>query len=123
MKSYPAQLSLTTLICLMGALEGAIVTLIIEHSNASIWVIPKGPTLCAVLYGVSHFHNIRFFHQFFQIEFPRKEKLAQKYHLLKEHLGKGIQNFEYFVNMKWVVKTLLAIRTDCNIYFWEDFFQ
>ncbi|KAJ9684189.1 hypothetical protein PVL29_016599 [Vitis rotundifolia] len=50
-KSYPAQLSLTTLICLMGALEGAIVTLIIEHSNASIWVIPKGPTLCAVLYG------------------------------------------------------------------------
>lgn len=61
----------------MGALEGAIATIIIKHGNSSIWVIDKGPILGAVFYAVSYFQNVRFFHQFFQIDLPRTEKLEK----------------------------------------------
>ena len=61
MKSYPAHLSLTTLICLMGALEGALVTFAMERGNVSIWILRKGPTLFVVLYGVSYFSYVKVF--------------------------------------------------------------
>lgn len=52
LKLYPAELSLTALICLMGALEGAVATFILEH-NMSVWVIGWDSRLLAAGYSVS----------------------------------------------------------------------
>ncbi|VVA13620.1 PREDICTED: WAT1-related [Prunus dulcis] len=49
LKLYPAELSLTALICLMGALEGAVATFILEH-NMSVWVIGWDSRLLAAGY-------------------------------------------------------------------------
>ncbi|XP_059290300.1 WAT1-related protein At2g39510-like [Lycium ferocissimum] len=39
MKTYPAALSLTCLICSSGALQGTVLTLVAERGNTSIWAI------------------------------------------------------------------------------------
>ncbi|KAM0971601.1 hypothetical protein ACFX13_019784 [Malus domestica] len=49
LKLYPAELSLTALICLMGALEGAVATFVVEHSM-SVWVIGWDSRLLAAAY-------------------------------------------------------------------------
>ncbi|OMO96958.1 putative Auxin-induced protein 5NG4 [Corchorus olitorius] len=51
-KSYPAKLSLTALICTMGAVEGAILALAVERNDTSVWQIHLDSKLIAVLYGV-----------------------------------------------------------------------
>ncbi|XVF23842.1 hypothetical protein REPUB_Repub13aG0074500 [Reevesia pubescens] len=50
LKSYPAALSLTTLICLMGAIEGAIIALVMEKGNAAAWSIHWDSKLLAAVY-------------------------------------------------------------------------
>ncbi|OMO58901.1 Drug/metabolite transporter [Corchorus capsularis] len=50
-KSYPAKLSLTALICTMGAVEGAILALAVERNDTSVWQIHLDSKLVAVLYG------------------------------------------------------------------------
>ncbi|KAI3520022.1 hypothetical protein L1887_09243 [Cichorium endivia] len=50
LKKYPAQLSLTTLICMMGALQGTVMTLLIEKGKTSIWSINWDTKLFATLY-------------------------------------------------------------------------
>ncbi|KAM7486169.1 hypothetical protein LguiA_002178 [Lonicera macranthoides] len=55
LKTYPAELSLTTLICGGGTLQGAILTLIVEKGNTSIWFIHFDTKLLAALYSVSDF--------------------------------------------------------------------
>ncbi|KAI3817742.1 hypothetical protein L1987_11540 [Smallanthus sonchifolius] len=50
LKEYPAQLSLTTLICMMGALQGTIVTLIIEKAKSGIWSMQNETEIVATLY-------------------------------------------------------------------------
>ncbi|XP_076908289.1 WAT1-related protein At2g39510-like [Bidens hawaiensis] len=50
LKEYPAQLSLTTLICAMGALQGTIVTLIIEKAKSGIWSMQTETEIAATLY-------------------------------------------------------------------------
>ncbi|KAJ0764340.1 putative EamA domain-containing protein [Helianthus annuus] len=50
LKEYPAQLSLTTLICTMGALQGTIVTLIIEKAKFGIWSMQTETEIVATLY-------------------------------------------------------------------------
>ncbi|KAI3793365.1 hypothetical protein L1987_35983 [Smallanthus sonchifolius] len=50
LKKYPAQLSLTTLICMMGALQGTVMTLIIERAKKDIWSINWDAKLFATLY-------------------------------------------------------------------------
>ncbi|XP_021806564.1 WAT1-related protein At1g21890 [Prunus avium] len=49
LKLYPAELSLTALICLMGALEGAVATFVLERSM-SVWVIGWDSRLLAAGY-------------------------------------------------------------------------
>ncbi|KAK1415588.1 hypothetical protein QVD17_31371 [Tagetes erecta] len=51
LKSYPVELSLTTLVCLMGMLEGSIVTVVAEWANASIWSINWDIKLFVAVYG------------------------------------------------------------------------
>ncbi|KAL3619293.1 hypothetical protein CASFOL_036863 [Castilleja foliolosa] len=51
LKAYPAGLSLTSLICMAGALEGAVLTLVVERSNAAIWSIGWDSQLLAYVYG------------------------------------------------------------------------
>ncbi|KAL3833495.1 hypothetical protein ACJIZ3_008231 [Penstemon smallii] len=51
MKSYPAGLSLTTLICSTGALEGVVLTFMVERSNLAIWSIGWDAKLLAYAYG------------------------------------------------------------------------
>ncbi|KAA8539429.1 hypothetical protein F0562_026121 [Nyssa sinensis] len=51
LKSYPAELSLTSLICMMGALQGTALTLIVEKGNTAIWSIHWDTKLIAALYG------------------------------------------------------------------------
>lgn len=50
LKEYPAQLSLTTLICMMGALQGTVITLIVENGKSGIWAMHKETELVATLY-------------------------------------------------------------------------
>ncbi|KAL3645687.1 hypothetical protein CASFOL_010867 [Castilleja foliolosa] len=51
LKAYPAGLSLTSLICMAGALQGAALTLVVERSNAEIWSIGWDIKLLAYVYG------------------------------------------------------------------------
>nr|GEV50087.1 WAT1-related protein At2g39510-like [Tanacetum cinerariifolium] len=51
LKSYPAELSLTTLVCMMGTLEGSVLALVAEGANASIWSVDWDIKLFAALYG------------------------------------------------------------------------
>uniref|UniRef100_A0A251RVJ6 WAT1-related protein n=2 Tax=Helianthus annuus TaxID=4232 RepID=A0A251RVJ6_HELAN len=50
LKSYPAELSLTTLVCMIGALEGSILAVVAEGANASIWSIDWDVKLFAAIY-------------------------------------------------------------------------
>ncbi|KAK6234170.1 hypothetical protein QUC31_006576 [Theobroma cacao] len=50
LKSYPAELSLTTLVCFMGAIEGTIVALVMEGGNAAAWSIHWDSKLFAAVY-------------------------------------------------------------------------
>ncbi|KAL9418866.1 hypothetical protein AB3S75_036756 [Citrus x aurantiifolia] len=51
LKSYPAELSLTALICFMSSVEGTILTLAIERGNTGIWLLHFDAKLLAVIYG------------------------------------------------------------------------
>ncbi|KVH99961.1 WAT1-related protein At2g37460-like [Cynara cardunculus var. scolymus] len=50
LKSYPAELSLTAWICLLGTAEGAIVAMIMERGKTAVWAIKWDTTLLATLY-------------------------------------------------------------------------
>ncbi|KAM0045428.1 putative EamA domain-containing protein [Helianthus debilis subsp. tardiflorus] len=50
LKSYPAELSLTVWICVMGTIEGALVALIMERGNTAVWALKWNTSLIAVLY-------------------------------------------------------------------------
>ncbi|KAF4377729.1 hypothetical protein F8388_011482 [Cannabis sativa] len=52
LKLYPAELSLTAWICLMGVLEGGIVTFVFEH-DMHVWVLGWDSRLLAAVYSVS----------------------------------------------------------------------
>ncbi|KAH0469146.1 hypothetical protein IEQ34_002378 [Dendrobium chrysotoxum] len=49
-KNYPAQLSLTTLVCFMGTLQAIVVTLVMEKNNSSAWRIGWDMNLLAAAY-------------------------------------------------------------------------
>ncbi|THG00271.1 hypothetical protein TEA_026297 [Camellia sinensis var. sinensis] len=51
LKSYPAELSLTTLICMLGTLQGTILTLLVERGNMAIWSLSWDTKLICALYG------------------------------------------------------------------------
>lgn len=50
---YPAELSLSSLICLMGVVEGAAVSLVMER-DMSVWRIGFDSRLLAAVYSVSN---------------------------------------------------------------------
>ncbi|KAL4333039.1 hypothetical protein GQ457_07G018220 [Hibiscus cannabinus] len=50
-KSYPAELSLTALICFAGTVEGSIVALAMEAGNAAVWSVHLDVKLLAAVYG------------------------------------------------------------------------
>lgn len=50
LKTYPAELSLTALICLMGTLEGTAVALVMEKGRLSPWIIGWDANLLAAVY-------------------------------------------------------------------------
>ncbi|KAL0447969.1 UNVERIFIED_CONTAM: WAT1-related protein [Sesamum latifolium] len=50
LKSYPAGLSLTALICMAGALQGTALTLVAEKGNTVIWTIRGDTKLLAYVY-------------------------------------------------------------------------
>ncbi|KAG4970463.1 hypothetical protein AAZX31_13G116000 [Glycine max] len=53
LKTYPAELSLSAWICLMGTIEGAAVALIMERGNPSVWSLKLDmKLLCAVYTGI-----------------------------------------------------------------------
>lgn len=52
LQTYPAELSLTAWICLMGTAEGAIVALVMERGNAAAWSINWDTKFLAALYSV-----------------------------------------------------------------------
>ncbi|MBA0725727.1 hypothetical protein Golax_022289, partial [Gossypium laxum] len=51
LKSYPAKLSLTAVICIMGTFEGTILAFAVEWRNPSVWHIGFDSKLIASLYG------------------------------------------------------------------------
>ncbi|GFP99304.1 wat1-related protein at2g39510 [Phtheirospermum japonicum] len=51
LKSYPAGLSLTALICTLGTLLGTIVTFLAERGNTSVWALGWDAKLLAYVYG------------------------------------------------------------------------
>ncbi|GAB2300504.1 hypothetical protein Dimus_034547 [Dionaea muscipula] len=50
LKTYPAELSLTAWICLMGTLEGTALALVMERGNSSAWAIGWDTRLLAAVY-------------------------------------------------------------------------
>ncbi|GMN51757.1 hypothetical protein TIFTF001_020907 [Ficus carica] len=54
LKKYPAELSLTAWICLMGVLEGGVVTLVFER-DMHVWVLGWDSRLLAAVYSVSSY--------------------------------------------------------------------
>lgn len=50
LQSYPAEMSLTALICMAGTIEGAIIALVMERGNASIWALHLDSQLLAYVY-------------------------------------------------------------------------
>ncbi|OIW20317.1 hypothetical protein TanjilG_08291 [Lupinus angustifolius] len=48
--TYPAELSLTSLICLLGSIEGAVVAMIMERGNSSVWFVKWDIKLVAIIY-------------------------------------------------------------------------
>ncbi|KAE8735161.1 WAT1-related protein [Hibiscus syriacus] len=50
LKSYPAELSLTALICLAGTIQGSIVALIMDAGNPTVWYIHFDSKLLAAVY-------------------------------------------------------------------------
>ncbi|KAG8645079.1 hypothetical protein MANES_10G034600v8 [Manihot esculenta] len=50
LKTYPAELSLTALICLMGTIEGSIFAVIMERGNPSAWSLHFDSRLLAAVY-------------------------------------------------------------------------
>ncbi|KAI3731082.1 hypothetical protein L1987_62265 [Smallanthus sonchifolius] len=50
LKSYPAELSLTALVCMIGSLEGSVLAVVVERANASIWSINWDIKLFAAIY-------------------------------------------------------------------------
>ncbi|CAI0426790.1 unnamed protein product [Linum tenue] len=50
LQTYPAELSLTALICLMGTVEGAIVALVMERGNPQVWALNWDTKLLAAVY-------------------------------------------------------------------------
>ncbi|GLT73027.1 hypothetical protein SLA2020_449150 [Shorea laevis] len=50
LRTYPAELSLTAWICLLGSMEGAVVALVMERGNTAIWSINWDVKLLAALY-------------------------------------------------------------------------
>ncbi|XWS75006.1 hypothetical protein CRYUN_Cryun01aG0047900 [Craigia yunnanensis] len=51
LKSYPAKLSLTALICTMGMVEGTILAFAVEWHNTSVWLVHLDSKLIAPVYG------------------------------------------------------------------------
>ncbi|GFP99940.1 wat1-related protein at2g39510 [Phtheirospermum japonicum] len=51
LKLYPAGLSLTTMVCSLGAFIGAIVTFLAERGNTSMWALGWDAKLLACVYG------------------------------------------------------------------------
>ncbi|CAL0326827.1 unnamed protein product [Lupinus luteus] len=50
LEAYPAELSLTAWICLLGTVEGGIVALVMERGNPSIWSLTWDTRLLAAVY-------------------------------------------------------------------------
>ncbi|XP_022977879.1 WAT1-related protein At2g37460-like [Cucurbita maxima] len=50
LKAYPAELSLTAWICLLGTAEGTVLALVMERGNAAVWSIGWGTKLLAAVY-------------------------------------------------------------------------
>lgn len=50
LETYPAELSLTAWICLMGTLEGGVVALVMERGNAAVWSLNLDTKLLAAVY-------------------------------------------------------------------------
>ncbi|KAG8374946.1 hypothetical protein BUALT_Bualt10G0048500 [Buddleja alternifolia] len=51
LKTYPAGLSLTALICTFGSLQGTVLTFMVERGNTSIWAVGWNAKLLAYVYG------------------------------------------------------------------------
>ncbi|GFP99295.1 wat1-related protein at2g39510 [Phtheirospermum japonicum] len=51
LKSYPAGLSLTAMVCSLGAFIGTIVTFLAERGNTSVWALGWDAKLLAYVYG------------------------------------------------------------------------
>ncbi|CAJ2673454.1 unnamed protein product [Trifolium pratense] len=51
LKRYPAQLSLTTWMCFIGAAQSAVFTVIAERNNPSAWIIGLNIELWSTIYG------------------------------------------------------------------------
>jgi len=63
LRKYPAQLSLTALVCALGTLQSIAVTFVMEHKT-SVWAIGWDMNLLAAAYAVSFCLTPSFFLSF-----------------------------------------------------------
>ncbi|GFP82621.1 wat1-related protein at2g39510 [Phtheirospermum japonicum] len=61
LKLYPAGLSLTTMVCSLGAFIRAIVTVLAERGNTSLWALGWDAKLLAYVYGGVIFSGITYY--------------------------------------------------------------
>jgi len=62
LRKYPAQLSLTALVCALGTLQSIAVTFVMEH-KPSVWTIGWDMNLLAAAYAVSLYLSIHLSHK------------------------------------------------------------
>lgn len=91
LKMYPAELSLTAWICLMGMVEGSIVSLIMER-DLSVWVIGWDSRLLAAVYSVSSLQSIKPF--------------------LLQSSCFTFQPYSYIVNHEYTKRSILLLKPD-----------
>ncbi|KAG8374945.1 hypothetical protein BUALT_Bualt10G0048300 [Buddleja alternifolia] len=61
LKTYPAGLSLTALICTFGSLQGTVLTFIVERGDTAIWALGWNTKLLAYVYGGIVFSGITYY--------------------------------------------------------------
>ncbi|KAK6933217.1 EamA domain [Dillenia turbinata] len=61
LKSYPAELSLTALICMMGTIEGSMLAFAMEGRNPAVWAVHFDTKLAATLYSGTICSGLGFF--------------------------------------------------------------
>ncbi|KAK3422455.1 hypothetical protein EUGRSUZ_G02912 [Eucalyptus grandis] len=96
LKSYPAELTLTTLICMTGTFQGAVFAFAMERSNFAAWSIQFDVRLLAVVYSGIICSGVGYYIQgvVMQIKGPVFLTAFNPLHMVSSQLPRNLLTFE-----------------------------